>query len=331
MSDENRVNNKANAKKDTLTLTQQELQSIIDSAVKQAIATQESSSDSFILNFLQKPTSFLTNLYSFLRNRNKNMIKIDDFGFDEGLFHQLEPIMDFFFSTYWNTKIIGIENVPSEGKALLVANHSGTLPFDAMMISTAIQRCHPNPRIVRFLYLTLFASTPFINIFLSRMGHVVANPDNAIDLLNRGELTGVFPEGVKGIGKAFSERYRLARFGRGGFIKIAIQTGAPIIPVAVIGAEEIYPMIAKSEILSKIFHLPYFPITPTFPWLGILGLLPLPSNWTIVFGEPISFKGYKTKDADNDILLLALGDQVRNKIQSLIISQLKKRRSAFFE
>ena len=163
-------------------------------------------------------------------------------------------------------------NVPAHGRALLVANHAGSLfPFDASMITMAIMKEHPLPRWPRFMVLDWAFVLPFLSAFMRRVGGVPASPHNATRLLEQDELVMVFPEGVKGTGKPFSERYRLQRFGRGGFVEVALRTGAPIVPVAVVGSEEIYPKIADSRTLARAIGAPFVPITPTFPWLGPLG------------------------------------------------------------
>jgi 1-acyl-sn-glycerol-3-phosphate acyltransferase len=139
----------------------------------------------------------------------------------------------------------------------------------------------------------------------------------------------VFPEGVRGTGKKFKERYRLRRFGRGGFVSIAIRAGAPIIPISVVGSEEIYPMVSDMPVVAKLFGLPYFPITPFFPWLGPLGLIPLPSKWRIQFHAPIHVEEHPVSAADDQHLVMALADEVRETIQQGIYENLKLRRGVF--
>jgi 1-acyl-sn-glycerol-3-phosphate acyltransferase len=148
-------------------------------------------------------------------------------------------------------------------------------------------------------------------------------------LLGAGEVVGVWPEGFKGIGKPFSERYRLQRFGRGGFVAAALRTKSPIIPTSIVGAEEIYPMIGNAKLLARLFGLPYFPITPTFPWLGPLGAIPLPSKWFIHFGEPIPTDGFPEGAAEDPMLVFDLTDRVRERIQQQLYDLLAKRPSVF--
>jgi 1-acyl-sn-glycerol-3-phosphate acyltransferase len=230
---------------------------------------------------------------------------------------------------WWRVEASGIEHIPAEGKALLVANHSGVLPYDGAMIKLAIQHHHPAQRDCRMLILDMFALLPFLAPALMKNGEVRAHPDNAERLLAKGELVGVFPEGVKGVGKYFSERYRLARFGRGGFVRIALRTGAPIIPCAVVGAEEIHPVMGRADWVGRIFGLPYFPLTPTFPWLGPLGVVPLPTKWTIDFADPIPMDDYGPEAAEDPILINRLAQEVRETIQKMIDGRLARRRSVW--
>jgi 1-acyl-sn-glycerol-3-phosphate acyltransferase len=170
---------------------------------------------------------------------------------------------------------------------------------------------------------------PFVSEFMRRVGGVPASPQNAIRLLEQDELVMAFPEGAKGTGKPFSERYRLQRFGRGGFVEIALRSGAPMVPVAVVGSEEIYPKLAESSALARVSGAPFVPLTPTFPWLGPLGLVPLPSRWRITFGEPIDPPAIGPAAADDRRLVLEISDRVRATIQSQLYESLARRRSAF--
>ena len=197
------------------------------------------------------------------------------------------------------------------------------------MIGTAIMKEHPLPRWTRLLVLNWAFELPFLSFFMRKVGGVPASPFNAIRLLEQDKLVMVFPEGVKGTGKPFSERYRLQRFGRGGFVEVALRTGAPIIPVAVVGAEEIYPKIGESATLARATGAPFVPITPTFPWLGPLGLIPLPSRWRIEFCEPIDLSGYGPEAADDKTVLFDLSETIRETIQESLYDNLVKRGSAF--
>lgn len=253
----------------------------------------------------------------------------DDFGADPRFAETLEPLLDFLYAVWWRVEATGVEHVPAEGPGLVVANHSGVLPYDAMMVQLAVRHEHPARRTCRMLALDMFALLPGLAPGLAKSGSVRANPDNAERLLRRGELVGVFPEGVKGVGKYYRERYRLARFGRGGFVRIALRTRTPIVPCAVVGAEEIHPVIAKADWVGRPLGLPYFPITPTFPWFGPLGLVPLPAKWSIDFGDPLDLAGYGPEAADDPILVNRLSEEVRSTIQRMIDGRLARRRSVW--
>jgi 1-acyl-sn-glycerol-3-phosphate acyltransferase len=162
------------------------------------------------------------------------------------------------------------------------------------------------------------------------MGQAMATVENGTRLLEQDELVGVYPEGYKGVGKLFKDRYKLARFGRGGFVKMALNTQAPIIPVAVVGAEETYISLKKSNLLARLTGMPFFPISPTWPWLGPLGFIPLPTKWYIDFGEPISTEEYGPDAASNMVVVSQLSDQVRNVVQGMINDRLAQRPSVFF-
>jgi 1-acyl-sn-glycerol-3-phosphate acyltransferase len=212
---------------------------------------------------------------------------------------------------------------------MLVANHAGVLPWDAAMMSCAILKQHPLPRHARFTVLDWAFRLPYVSSFIRRIGGVVASPVNATRLLQQGHLVMVFPEGSKGAGKPFSERYRLQRFGRGGFVEVALRASAPIVPVAVVGSEEIYPKIGSSRVLARLIGSPYFPITPTFPALGPLGAVPLPSKWRIEFCPPIDLSGYGPEAAEDRALVFELSERVRDTIQEALYDNLVKRGSAF--
>jgi 1-acyl-sn-glycerol-3-phosphate acyltransferase len=253
----------------------------------------------------------------------------DEWGFDEEFALALRPLLDFLYERWWRVETTGVLNVPSAGRAMLVANHAGILPWDGTMISLAIQREHPQPRYPRFLVLDWAFTLPFVSVAMRKVGGVVASPYNASRLLEQDELVAVFPEGAKGAGKDFSERYRLQRFGRGGFVEIALRAGAPIVPVAVVGSEEIYPKVGESRLMARATGAPYFPITPTFPWLGPLGAVPLPSRWRIEFGAPISTETYGPGAADDRALVFELSERVRDEIQRMVYENLVRRGSAF--
>ena len=254
---------------------------------------------------------------------------VDEFGFDAQWTESMLPMFKILYDDYWRVETTGIENVPADGRALLVANHAGVLPWDGTMIKTAIFAEHEHPRHVRALVASLFMGMPMLSWFLRRTGQTVGHPDDTRRLLERDELVLVFPEGVKGTGKEFKDRYRLRRFGRGGFVATAIRARAPIIPISVIGSEEIYPMLANAEPIARAFGLPYFPVTPFWPWLGVLGLIPLPSKWRIQFHEPIHAEAHPVSAADDQNLVMTLSDQVRDTIQRGIYDNLRLRRGVF--
>lgn len=268
---------------------------------------------------------------AFLRRRLTGDYEVDDFGFDPDLNdHVLAAPFRPLYSRWFRVEMRGLENVPDRGSALLVGNHSGTLPLDALMVSLGLLDHHPTHRHLRLLAADLVLQTFFLAPLARKSGNTLACTADAERLLKGGELVGVFPEGFKGIGKPFRERYKLQRFGRGGFVSAALRTGAPIIPVSIVGAEEIYPMIANVKTLARALGLPYAPITPLFPLLGPLGLVPLPSKWIIEFGEPIETAHFGVAAADDPMLVFELTDQVREIIQQTLYQVLMSRRSVFF-
>jgi 1-acyl-sn-glycerol-3-phosphate acyltransferase len=254
----------------------------------------------------------------------------DEWGFDEEFAEAVYPLFEFLYEVWWRVEPDGILNVPSHGRALLVSNHAGALfPFDASMILLAIMKRHPLPRWARFMVLDWAFVLPFLSAFMRRVGGVPASRHNAHRLLEQEHLVMVFPEGAKGTGKQFSERYRLQRFGRGGFAEVALRTGAPIVPVAVVGSEEIYPKLGDARPVARMLGAPFVPVTPTFPWLGPLGTIPLPAKWRIEFCEPIDVSGYGPDAAEDRRLLFDISEQVRETIQGKLYENLVKRGSAF--
>jgi 1-acyl-sn-glycerol-3-phosphate acyltransferase len=255
--------------------------------------------------------------------------EVDDFGFDPQWTESFLSVFMVLYRDYWRVETTGVENVPATGRALLVSNHAGVLPWDGTMIKTAVFAEHSHPRHVRALVASLFMGMPMLSWFLRRTGQTVGHPDDTRRLLERDELVLVFPEGVRGTGKSFKDRYQLRRFGRGGFVATAIRSRAPIIPVSVVGSEEIYPMVGDLAPVARFFGLPYFPITPFWPWLGPLGMIPLPSKWRIQFHAPVHVEENPPEAADDNNLVMALSDQVRDTIQQGIYDQLKLRRGVF--
>jgi 1-acyl-sn-glycerol-3-phosphate acyltransferase len=265
----------------------------------------------------------------FTRRRLQGGYEVDEFGFDPELNAAvLMPAALALYRRWFRIQIRGLEHVPASGPALVVANHSGVLPLDAIMLQAGIFAEHPQARNLRLLGANMVYSLPGLATLARRSGHTRADPAMARRLLAAGELVGVFPEGFKGIGKPFSERYRLQRFGRGGFARTALESGAPIIPCAIVGAEEIYPMIGNAEPLARALRLPYFPVTPLFPWLGPVGAVPLPSNWIIELGEPIEVGPPAAGEIDDD-LVAKLADEVRDLIQDRLDELVVERGPAF--
>ncbi len=269
---------------------------------------------------------------AFLRRRVTGDYEVDDFGFDPDLAeHVLLPPLRPLYDSWFRVETRGLDNVPDTGSALVVANHSGTIPVDALMTTLALLDHHPAHRHLRTLGADLVFRLPVVAPLARKAGNTLACHADAERLLTAGEVVGVWPEGFKGIGKPYSERYKLQRFGRGGFVSAALRTGAPIIPVSIVGAEETYPMLGNARTLARLLGLPYLPITPTFPLLGLAGLVPLPSKWIIEFGEPIETASLGGAAAAEDpMLVFNLTDQVRETIQSTLYTLLMQRRSVFF-
>jgi 1-acyl-sn-glycerol-3-phosphate acyltransferase len=202
--------------------------------------------------------------------------------------------------------------------------------LDSLMTAVAVHDEHPQHRFLRMLGADLVFQAPFLGELARKGGATLASNPDAERLLASGEVVGVWPEGFKGIGKPFSDRYKLQRFGRGGFVSAALRTRTPIVPCAIVGAEEIYPILGNMPMLARLLGLPYAPITPTFPWLGPLGLVPLPSKWLIEFGTPVPTDEQPPGAADDPMLVFDLTDQVRQTIQQTLYALLVQRRSVFF-
>jgi 1-acyl-sn-glycerol-3-phosphate acyltransferase len=273
----------------------------------------------------------LAGVLAFVRRRLTGDVEIDEFGFDPELTDKvLLAMMRPLYDKYFRVETRGLENVPAEGGALVVANHSGTIPLDSVMTQLALLDHHSGRRHLRMLGADLVFQTPIVGELARKTGTTLACNADAERLLRKGELVGVWPEGFKGIGKPFSERYKLQRFGRGGFVSAALRTQVPIVPCSIVGAEEIYPILGNMKTLARLLGLPYVPVTPTFPWLGPLGFVPLPSKWIIEFGEPIRTDGLGPEAADDPMLVFNITDQVRETIQHTLYRLLMQRRSVFF-
>jgi 1-acyl-sn-glycerol-3-phosphate acyltransferase len=259
--------------------------------------------------------------------------RLDDWGRSErieGLFDS--TVYEFYYRIWFRCEVEGIENVPGTGGALLVSNHAGALPPDAAMITKAIREEHPQPRLVRPLVENFFKGYPGLSMLLPKIGCVPAHPANAHRLLaDEGQLALVFPEGRKGSEKLYKERYRLRRFGRGGFVETAMKAGVPIIPIAVIGAEEAQPIFAHVSALQKLTKLIYFPITPTFPALGPLAALAfLPAKFKIRFLEPVRTDDMGAAPWEDASLVQEVAQEIRARIQEELLGMIGRRRSVWF-
>ncbi len=273
----------------------------------------------------QRTAEFL----AFLRRRVTGDFEVDEYGFDAEVTERfmlalVRPLKEKWF----RVEVRGAENIPTDGGALVVSNHSGTVPVDGLMTMVSIH--DTTGRNLRPLGADLVFRLPVVGELARKAGATLACNEDAQRMLSGGELVGVWPEGFKGIGKPYSERYKLQRFGRGGFVSAAIRTGVPIVPCSVVGAEEIYPLVGNVPALARLLGIPYLPITPFFPWLGPLGMVPLPSKWLIEFGEPIRTDAYDEGAADDPMLVFNVTDQVRETVQQTLYSLLMQRRSVFY-
>jgi 1-acyl-sn-glycerol-3-phosphate acyltransferase len=270
----------------------------------------------------------LARFLAFLRRRVTGDYEVDEYGFDPEITERffltaLRPIAQKWF----RIEVRGAENIPTEGGALVVSNHSGTIPIDGLMTMVTVHD-HAG-RFLRPLGADLVFRMPIVSAVARKGGTTLACNEDAERMLRGGELVGVWPEGFKGIGKPYADRYKLQRFGRGGFVSAALRTGVPIIPLSVVGAEEIYPLVGNVPALARLLGVPYIPITPFFPLLGPLGLVPLPSKWFLEFGEPIRTDEFDAGAADDPMLVFNVTDQVRETIQSTLYSLLMQRQSVF--
>jgi 1-acyl-sn-glycerol-3-phosphate acyltransferase len=257
--------------------------------------------------------------------------EVDDWGRSERVFRLMDPLLDFYYRYWFRVEVEGLENVPPDGGALLVSNHSGALPPDGPMIMQALRHEHPARRRLYMLGEHWFKGYPGIGMLTNKLGLVPAHPANAQRLLHdEGRLVLVFPEGQKGTRKLFWQRYRLRRFGRGGFVKTAIRAGVPIVPIAVIGAEEAMPIFAHVPLLQRLTGLIYFPINHAFPHLGLAaGLMYLPAKFKIRFLKPIELTGFSGADAEDLELVQSMAEDVRERIQSAIDGLISARTSVW--
>jgi 1-acyl-sn-glycerol-3-phosphate acyltransferase len=263
------------------------------------------------------------------RRRN---IQPDPFGYDPAFHARVRPVVEFLYRRYWRVQTDGLEHVPASGPALIVGNHSGAIPLDASMIATAIDLEHPQHRLVRFLYDRFVAAMPLVPELYRRLGSTVASSANARRLLEMGELVGLFPEGVAGVAKGVWQSYRLRPF-HTGFVRLSLQLRVPIIPTAVVGAEETYPVIGRLERLGplkELLNVPYLPVTPLFPWLGPLGMVPLPTKWRIRFGPPMHlWESRRLPRRPQAHTIRTLAERTRRHIQAMVHDVLAERDSVF--
>jgi 1-acyl-sn-glycerol-3-phosphate acyltransferase len=254
---------------------------------------------------------------------------------DWGRSERVEGLMDatlyeFLYHVWFRCEVEGVENVPATGGALLVSNHAGALPPDAAMIAKAIKEEHPRPRPLHLTVEHFFKGYPGLAMLVNKLGGVPAHPANVQRLLyDEEQLVLVFPEGRKGTEKLYKDRYRLRRFGRGGFVEAAMRAGAPIVPVAVLGAEEAMPTFAQVGLLKRLTGLIYFPVTPLFPHLGLLGAAYLPAKFRIRFLEPIPTDQWGERPWDDKGLVQTVAEDVRARIQDELVDLVSSRRSVW--
>lgn len=273
----------------------------------------------------------VTEVAGFARRRLTGDYDVDEFGFDADFTaNVMVPLLRPLYRYYWRVGSDGADNLPAGG-GVVVANHAGTLPADAVM--TRLDIYEQTGRHARELGADLVFRSPVIGHLGRKTGATLAAGDDADRLLSRGELVAVWPEGFKGIGKPWRDRYKLQRFGRGGFVATALRAQVPIVPTAIVGSEEIYPLILDLKALARLFGVPYFPVVAqmlAFPLLGPLALLPLPTKWHITYGEPIDTTAYGADAADDPMAVFDLTDRVRDTIQQMLYRDLMGRRSIFF-
>src|SRR3954470_10836779 len=259
--------------------------------------------------------------------------QVTDWGRSERIEGVLDRTVTGFFYNYWfRCEVEGIEHVPDRGGALLVSNHSGAMPPDAPMIAKAIKEEHRNPRPLHLTVEHFFKGYPGMGMLVQKMGGVAAHPANVHRLLyDEQQLVIVFPEGRKGTEKLYKDRYRLQRFGRGGFVEAAMRARVPIVPIAVVGAEEAAPVFAQLKFLQKLTGLLYVPLTPTFPHGGLLGMGGyLPAKFKIRFLDPVPTHDLGDAPWDDKGLVQTVAHEVRTRIQENLIDMLAERRSVWF-
>jgi 1-acyl-sn-glycerol-3-phosphate acyltransferase len=255
---------------------------------------------------------------------------VDEYGLDPHAEERARPWLELLCTRYFRLDLEGASRIPAEGRALLVANRAGSVPWDGLMLHTALRMQRPELQPVRWLCEDSVIHYPFLGVFMNRLGAVRACPENAERLLNQDRLVAVFPEGAQGSHKLFKDRYRLQRFGRGGYVKLALKLGAPILPTAIIGAEETNPLLARIRLFGRASGDEFLPITPTFPWLGPAGLFPAPVKWRVIIGEPVDLSAYGPEAAEDALVVHRLNEQIRSILQALLDQGTASRRSVLF-
>lgn len=255
--------------------------------------------------------------------------EVDEFGFDVLTLVRSRVLLDFLVDRYWRVDLQGEAALPADGPVLFVANHSGLFPWDGLVFAQCLQRERPAWQRTRFLVADWLVTLPFAQPLLARFGGVRACRENTDRLLRRGRSVLAFPEGEKGAAKDFRRRYQLQRFGRGGAVRAALECGVPLVPVGIVGAEETHPILFKSRLAGRATGLPFLPVTPTFPLLGPLGLLPLPAKWSIEIGEPLELVGIDACAAQDELYVSRMNEQLRARVRELVARGLERRSSAW--
>ncbi len=255
--------------------------------------------------------------------------EVDEFGMDEVVLDRARPLLELLYERYWRIDLEGLDQLPEQGPCLLVANRSGLLPYDGLMLSHGIERAHPKAERPRFLVADWLITLPFVQPYLARLGGVRACRENAERLLESGRFVVAFPEGAKGAAKVFRDRYRLKRFGRGGVVRVALENRVPLVPVGIVGAEEAHPVLFKWTTPARSLGLPFLPVTPTFPLLGPMGLLPLPTKWVIRIGKPVAIDHLGPDTADDELLISRMTEDLRSQVQTLVDVALSERESVW--
>jgi 1-acyl-sn-glycerol-3-phosphate acyltransferase len=254
--------------------------------------------------------------------------RLDRHGMDARFSERLAPLVEFFYSTWWRVQVRGVEAVPASGPVVVAANHAGVVPWDAFVLRHALRRDHPAHRDLRPLLDDRECALPLVGAAAVRFGAVRASPEAADRLLAEGAVLGVFPEGSAGARKPWRDRYTLLRFGRGGFAKVALRCGAPIVPCAIVGSEEASPGISRPGWLAERLGFP-LPVSSDSLRLGAAALLPLPSRWTLRFGEPVNVREHPPGAADDPAVVNALAERVRASVQAMLDEEIAARTSVF--